>query len=309
VERRTLASRRADLHPLFSAHVQRLDRQNRNLKTVARSVYALDHLQEWLQTLDVDPRDVTEDLLEEYVGYLTTVRENSSVRTETDKVKAAYRYAERIGLIEKNPAQYVETPALEDKEVETYTNDELRRIRAVIMDDLDDVLFHAYAFTGLRRFELVSTERAAVDLPNAVMTVRGKGGKLRRVPIHPSFAEALVAYCRAHPDEETVVGRSTRNVNLRLEKLLDRAKVQRSNRPVHKFRATVQSSLYDEGVREDVIDAILGWGARSVRQRHYSRVRDETKFEGILRLYASDPIDAPSLRVVPEIDTRGRRSA
>lgn len=213
-------------------------------------------------------------------------------------------------MIQSNPAEYLEAPRLEDKEVETYTADELRRIRGAIMDDLDDVLFHAYAFAGLRRFELVSTDRPAVDLLNAVMTVRGKGGKLRRVPIHPSFAESLVTYFNSHPDEATVVGRSTRNVNFRLEKLLDRAGVARSSRPVHKFRATVQCSLYDEGVREDVIDSILGWGPATVRQRHYSRVRDETKYEGILRLYASDPIDTPPLRAVPKVENREtRRSA
>lgn len=288
---RTSAMKSQSLHPLFAAHVGKLERTGRDTKTVNRSYYALKRLQGWLDRFGIDPKDVTEIQLEEYVAFLTQAVANSSARTETEKVKAAYRYAARIGLIGSNPAEYVEVPKLEEKEVETYTPDELRAIRGAIMDDLDDVLFHAYVFAGLRRFELVSTLRSNVDLPNSLITVKGKGGKLRKVPIHPAFAEALVCYFKAHPEEETVVGRSTRNVNFRLEKLLDRAGVERNNRPVHKFRATVQCSLYDEGVREDVIDAILGWGPTTIRQRHYSRVRDETKYEAILKLYASDPIE------------------
>lgn len=297
---RTSAMKSQELHPIFAAHVSKLERTGRDTKTVNRSFYALRRLEGWLDQFGIDPKDVTEIQLEEYVAFLKSELANSSARTETEKVKAAYRYAERLGLVEKNPAQYVETPKLEEREVETYSPGELRKIRGAILDDLDDVLFHAYVFAGLRRFELVKTPRSSVDLPNAVMTVKGKAGKLRKVPIHPAFAESLVTYFKSHPNEETIVGRSTRNVNFRLEKLLDRAGVARSNRPVHKFRATVQCSLYDEGVREDVIDAILGWGPQTVRQRHYSRVREETKYEAILKLYASDPIEQ-ALTVAPAV--------
>src|SRR5205823_267616 len=93
-------------------------------------------------------------------------------------------------------------------------------------------------------------------------------------------------------------GGSTRNVNHVLKKLLARAGVDGGNRPAHRFRATVQCSLYEEGVREDVIDRILGWAPRTMRQRYYSRVRDETAHEAILCLYRSDPIERRPLRVI-----------
>lgn len=133
------------------------------------------------------------------------------------------------------------------------------------------------------------------------MTVRGKGGKLRKVPIHPVFAEVLTYRRNRFGDEGTVLGRggSLRNVNQRIENVLKRAGVDGGNRPAHKFCKTVQTVLYEEGVRR--IDKMLGWAPSSVRQKYYSRVRDEAMYEGILKLYASDPIERPpsGLRATP----------
>jgi hypothetical protein len=90
-------------------------------------------------------------------------------------------------------------------------------------------------------------------------------------------------------------GGSLRNLNQRVENMLRRAGVDGGNRPAHKFRKTVQTVLYEAGVRTDVIDKMLGWAPSSVRQRYYSRVRDQAMYEAILRLYVSDPIERAPL--------------
>jgi integrase len=288
-----------DLHPLFAAYVEDIRLRGRDHKTVARAFYALRRLEGWLEDVGVDPRDVDEHRLKQYAAWLRFTVANTSAKSETEKVKAAYRYAVRIGLIEKNPAEYVETPALEDREPETYTNDELRRIRAVLMTDLEELIFYLLVYTGCRRFELSQLRWEDVDFELGMMKILGKGRKLRRVPIHPRLAEVLVQRKRKVGGEFVIgEGGSTRNFNTRLKKLLERAGVDGGNRPAHRFRATVQCALYEEGVREDVIDRILGWAPRTIRQRYYSRVRDEVAHEAILKLYASDPIERPPLRVI-----------
>lgn len=280
------------LHPLLAAYVEDIRLRGRDPKTVSRAFYAMRRLQTWLDEAGVDPGDVDELRLKQYVQFLRNTLANWSAKLETEKVKACYRYALRIGMIERNPAEYVETPPLEDREPETYSNEELRKIRGAIRDDFEDVLFHGLAYTGMRRFELSGLRWEDVSFEDAQMRVMGKAGKLRRVPLHPRLAELLIARKRKVGGEFVLGdGGSTRNLNHRLKKLLDRAGVDGGNRPAHKFRATVQSSLYEEGVREDVIDRMLGWGPRSIRQRYYSRVRDETTHEAILRLYRSDPIE------------------
>ena len=80
----------------------------------------------------------------------------TTANREAAMVKAAYRYAKRLGMIESNPAEHVKAPAVDEAELEVYSNDELRRIRAAIRDDLDEVIFYGLAYEGLRRFELVN---------------------------------------------------------------------------------------------------------------------------------------------------------
>jgi integrase len=87
-----------------------------------------------------------------------------------------------------------------------------------------------------------------------------------------------------------------------LEPLLRRAGVDGGSRPAHKFRATVQTVLFEEGVRTDVIDKMLGWAPSNVRQRYYSRVRDEAMYEAILKLYVSDAIERAPLDAQASIE-------
>jgi integrase len=213
-------------------------------------------------------------------------------------------------MIDKNPAEYVKAPSVDEAEPYVYANEELRRIRAAVRTDLEEVIFYGFANTGLRRCELCKLKPEAhadidrrgnrvnyVDFERQEIKVIGKRGKFRKVPLHPTLAEAWAAHLRRNPDSKTILGKggSPRNVNERVEQLLRRAGVDGGNRPAHKFRARVQTVLCEEGVRTDVIDKMLGWAPSSVRQRYYSRVRDEAMYEAILKLYVSDSIERAPL--------------
>ena len=74
------------------------------------------------------------------------------------------------------------------------------------------------------------------------------------------------------------------------------------NRPARRFRKTAATVLAEEGVREDVIDKIMGWSPTTIRQRYYTRVADGSLYEAILKLYQADLIE----RACGECDARGR---
>jgi integrase len=288
--------------PLFAAYISHLERKGSDPKTRTRNRHALARFEGWLGELELSPTDATELVIEEYFAWMSREWAQTTANREAAMLKAAYRYGKRLGMIGESPAEHVRAPAVDEVEPEVYSNEELRCIRAAIRDDLDDVVFYGLAYAGLRRFELVNLRwkketdpRNYVDLTKQELTVRGKAGKMRKVPIHPLLAEILTRRRNRGEGEGTVLGRggSLRNVNQRVENLLRRAGVDGGNRPAHKFRKTVQTVLYEEGVRTDVIDKMLGWAPSSVRQRYYSRVRDEAMYDAILRLYASDPIERP----------------
>jgi integrase len=286
------------LHPMFAAYVAHLERKARDPKTVSRNRYALRRLNVWLDDQGVDPKDATEVLLEEYVSSLSSSVAESTAHREWGMGKAAYRYAVRLGMIDKSPATYVEAPKLSEVEPKVFSSEELRSIRAAIADDLEEVIFYALVYAGLRRHELVELTWGNVNFEGQFMTVRGKGGKLRRVPLHPVLAEVFAARRRRNPSSETVLGRggSLRNVNHRLARLLERAGIEGGNRPAHRFRKTVATSLYEEAVQTDSIDRIMGWAPSSIRSRYYTRVADRSLYDAMLNLYQSDPIERAPLK-------------
>jgi hypothetical protein len=82
--------------------------------------------------------------------------------------------------------------------------------------------------------------------------------------------------------------------------LVDRAGVK-TRASAHTFRKTVATVMYEQGVRGHVIDEIMGWAPRTVRDRHYIRIAPKAMRDAILTHYQNDPI-CPEPRQEP--DTR-----
>lgn len=284
------------LHRVFVNRLADLELDNRDAKTVTRNRQSFERFEAWLRAHGVDAADVTETYLRRYFKDLPTLVSARTAETEAQHVKSAYQFAAEDGLIARSPVtRRVRVPKATVPEPDPYTADELRRIRAAVKDDFEECLFFLLVYSGLRRHEIVQTRREAVDFEQRIMAVTGKGGKLRRVPIHPRLARVLRRYFERH-DADALLGRggSMRNVNDRIGRLLKRAGVDGGNRPAHRFRKTAATSLRREGVHGDVIDRIFGWSPLTIRQRFYAGVDDDELHDAIVRLYASDPIERPA---------------
>ena len=70
---------------------------------------------------------------------------------------------------------------------------------ASAVDQRDLAVLELLYAAGLRVSELCGLDRRGVDLPGRTVTVLGKGGKERRVPIHAVCAEALGAWLDRGP--------------------------------------------------------------------------------------------------------------
>jgi hypothetical protein len=63
--------------------------------------------------------------------------------------------------------------------------------------------------------------------------------------------------------------------------------------------------MYEQGVRGHVIDEIMGWAPRTVRDRHYVRIAPKMMHQAIRTLYQDDPI-CPEPTQQPATATRER---
>ena len=270
------------MHLIFQQYEERLTRRGakastlRNLRRTATlfeesgldPLTARDwQLEEWLAGLPVSPR---------------------TTRLHMENLSAVYGYAVKRGVLERDPTDDVRLPREPDEEPKILENAELRRLLGLARNEEDDLLAHLAIYTGLRKMELQNLKWEDCT-PTTITVRRGKGDKLRHVPVHPALSDVLL---RSEARGEYVLrGRyshqpiSPTGIQNRLDRL--RGDIDCS---FHDFRRTVATSLAENGVAERIIDKILGWAPRTVRARHYVRVADASMQEAILRLYADDPL-------------------
>ncbi len=298
----TIPKRERIVDSMLEKYVERQHRRRRNPGTIRNTHHALEIFQRYLDreglpAVDVGLDDIEQWLFEEQEQYaITTVRQHYA------NVRAAYRYAFNTGVISKLPTVDVEAPVAPDREPHSYSIEELRRIHAAIVTPREDVAINLFMFTGMRSSEVRNLRWRDVDFEDQTLRVLGKGAKHRLVPVHPQVAETLL---RHRPDFErmarltpglyaqqmendrifkTTWGADVTSSPFRksMADLLANAGVEGT---IHSFRRTVASTLDEAEIKDDLIDQILGWSRRGVRNRHYVRKAPERLQKAVLALY------------------------
>jgi integrase len=202
----------------------------------------------------------------------------STQHTRLASIRAAYRYGIRRGIVTHDPTEDVRLERIQETEPKIIPNGELRQVLRDVAPNRE-LLAYLLAYTGARRNEIRELRWEDVNLVKQTLTVKhGKGGRMRYVPIHPALGEVMAGKWRMGQSGCSVVSWRV------IEKEIS------PGYSAHDYRRTVATSLYVNGVSEPVIDKILGWAPRTTARRHYLRVVSQSLHDGILKLYADDPI-------------------
>jgi integrase len=274
---------------ILDQYEERLNRLRRDPATVRNFQRARRPFEQFLRAHRVEVEDLDPVLAEEYFAQLDNAPTTKKLYLE--QLRAAYRYAHRRGVIARDPLVDVQLPRIPDKEPTVIPASVLRHQKAGLFSDREWLLWHLLVYTGMRRSEILGLRWEDVKMEDSTITVTGKGGKLRHIPIHPALGEAL---SDAKRYGEWVLGSSKKYAGE--SKPLSKATMFTYLRRIageytaHDYRRTVASSLYANGVDGDTIDKIMGWSPRVVRTRYYVNVAPEQLQRAILKLYANDPI-------------------
>jgi site-specific recombinase XerD len=248
---------------------------------------------EWVERSGVvSPTAVGRLHLRRYVASLTT--RQFAKRTIARKVSAIRRYyafMRQRGYLDSDPSVSLRAPAgparlprvLEHGEVTTLLDPS-----ATPDDDepvwrrrRDDAVLEVLYGSGVRVGELCSLDIDAVDVAAKAITVWGKGGKERRVPLSAPAVEALVAWLAVRgevvpPDAGAALFGNERGMRLSsrdVRRILDR----RSPRPTHPhaLRHSFATHLLDGGADLRVVQDLLGHSDVATTQRytHVSKQR------------------------------------
>lgn len=267
---------------------------------------ALEDFAAWVQ--EDDPSDVNPDLirnlipsrLRQYEGHL--IEKGLKPRTVHLHVSALSGFCGFLmkeGKLQGNPAKAIRRPKMEKRLPEYYTEksldeylresahaageEELEIILQSPNPQKDKVAVELYRrrlrrlivlilyTTGIRRAELLGLTIGSIDRERETLRVKGKGDKMREIPLLPSTSQEISLYLQAaermvghelHPQDLLLVTEKGRPlypeyVDRAVKEELGAAQITGRKSP-HVLRHSLATALLDEGADLNAIKEMLG---------------------------------------------------
>lgn len=237
-------------------------------------------VQEFLEWVQKDPREVKEADILDYKAYLLDTKGNSkrTINTKISGVRSFFDYLYRLGLISTNPAAKVENFRGTDKSMpKALTKEDVQSILNATCADTpigvrDRAILYLLYNCGLRRAELAGIERQDFEENfEGVHIKHAKRGKERVVPIVGDDAvQALKDYnqirdyfTRGKHIPQFFVSQkgnpiSTNAIWLVTKKYAELAGVDPAKVSTHKFRHSIATHLLDGGADVFAVKDFLG---------------------------------------------------
>ena len=246
---------------------------------------------EWAERGLADaPAQVDRLILRRYLAYLgTRSYAKRSIARKASALRRYFSWARRTGLVEIDPAVALRAPAGEGRLPRVLDGPELQTLLEPIEVDeseplwrrrRNDALLEVLYGSGLRVSELCNLDIDSVDRKRSVVTVWGKGGKERRVPMSLAAIETVNDWLKSRSE---VVGEASgvalflnahgRRLGTRdVRRVLD----ERSVNPTHPhaLRHTYATHLLDGGADLRSVQELLGHSDVATTQR-YTHVSKE----------------------------------
>jgi integrase/recombinase XerC len=241
---------------------------------------------EWMSRSGVEgPAGVDRLQLRRYLAFLGTRRlARASIARKAAALRCYFAWQVRQGHLDSDPARSLRAPSGGGRLPRVLSSGEVSSLLDVpsgtAVDRRDVAVLELLYAAGLRVSELCGLDRSDIDLHGRTVTVLGKGGKQRRVPIHNAAVDALAAWFDGGrdeldgPSEAAFVNRRGARLGPRdVRRILDR----RSASPTHPhaLRHTYATHLLDGGADLRVVQELLGHASLATTQvyTHVSKER------------------------------------
>lgn len=211
-------------------------------------------------------RKITLDDIHAYLFYLKN-NYQSKAATRARKVasiRVFFNYlTQKTNLLEKNPAQNLETPK-QDKRIPKYLSlDDSKKLLEIAMSDDDRNKERDYAIItlflncGMRLSELVGINISDINFKDEKLNVIGKGNKERTIYLNKACISAINSYMKVRPKDAVKANSrdalflserreriSNRTVQYIVKQELRRAGLDTNKYSVHKLRHTAATLMY-----------------------------------------------------------------
>jgi integrase/recombinase XerD len=241
------------------------------------------HASEFLAARGIAQHEASRNDIRAYLAELETHGfARSTVARRLSALKQFYQFLQAEGIIQATPAAIMESPKAERPLPKMLQVTDIDRLLAAIQAQIgvgtDAAKFRASRFhcllsvlatTGLRVSELVTLTRSAVAGNDGFLTVKGKGGKERLVPLSPAAQAAITIHlamlAEARPETKWLFpshgksGHLTRqHFALELKALAASCGIDGSRLSPHVLRHAFASYLLEKGADLRAVQQLLG---------------------------------------------------
>ena len=163
---------------------------------------------------DMDISTIKKITLQDIHGYISymAMELKSSPATRARKISAIrvfFKYlTSKAKLIEKNPAQDLETPKIGKRMPKYLSLEESKKLLNVSQDESDrnnvrdHTIITLFLNCGMRLSELVGINISNIDFSESKMTVIGKGNKERTIYLNKACMNAITDYLSIRPHDK-----------------------------------------------------------------------------------------------------------
>jgi len=220
--------------------------------------------------------------LRQFVGHLVKLKiKKSSIARKLSAVRSFFKYLNRAGLLQNNPARLIATPRREKRLPAVLTvDDALRLMEAPHKGDdtelRDRAVLETLYSTGIRASELTGMNREDISRHDRLLRIRGKGRKERIVPVGNKALNAIDAYLRQRTTggEPSAVftGPSGKRLTARtVQRILENYRKElglTSKASPHTLRHSFATHLLESGADLRSLQELLGHASLSTTQRY-----------------------------------------
>ncbi|MEZ6095509.1 MAG: tyrosine recombinase XerC [Pirellulaceae bacterium] len=223
----------------------------------------------------VRPSEITPQELRTYVSALHEAGyAKSSISRRLASLRSFFRFAQREGLADNNPAKPLRNPRRERKLPHFLTTSEIGKLLAAPssqepMGSRDRAILETMYSAGLRVSEVVGINDEDLDLDDGLVRIRGKGKRERLAPLGSFAIKAINRWMRERKLKGTRSRLSpvfvnkfgtrltTRSVARMLEKYLKVTGLDLRTSP-HTLRHSFATHLLDRGADIRSVQELLG---------------------------------------------------
>lgn len=277
---------------------------SRGVSTGTLRVYGhyLGELAEFWATEEAQGRALSPSIIDRYFKALRS-RGNCdvTVRNAYKVLRCFFGWCRRRGVLPRDPMEDMRAPKVSDKPRVFMPEEEVLRLLAVMKARVswhalrDRAAVATMFYAGLRVGEALGLKPEALDFEEGVLTVFGKGGKMRKVPLHPRLAEIVREWLAERPADSPWLfpsraawhgtgGRlGSDRLRLTLKKVyLPAAGIERKATP-HALRRSFATVLRRRKVPLEHVQVLLGHSSIQTTRLYVGEMPEELK-ASVLRI-------------------------